>query len=156
MAKTRLKSILNMKERKSCGSLAVYLSYKQHAGMLWIDKQNRIIDRFDPYYCINDESHQRYIDVALKEFFKQMIPDFQYVGNTLKPSQAIQKIRSSKRKNSDNFCQDYGILYAIRRIHGMSNSQAAEHLVSMKNDLLNDIRELYTQFWLFSRTLPKK
>lgn len=153
--KTRMKTILNLNEKKTCGSLAIYLSYLNHAGMLWVDKQNKQVDRYDPYYCgvksniikTKFDREQIIIDIALKEFFREMTPNFEYKGNVLSEMETIQKQRSNFRKYSDNFCQDYGILYAIRRIHGMSNIEAASHMVSMKSYILEDIRQLLQQMW---------
>lgn len=146
LAETRLRDILNPEGRKTCGNLAIYLSYKNHAGMIWIDKQGNVINRFDPYF-ISKDPDQRAIDNALGGFFDEFLPNCQYLGNTLTESETVQRIRSQSRKHSDNFCQDYGILYAIRRAQGMSHDQAARHMVQMKSFILEDVKQLMRQMW---------
>lgn len=150
LAETRLRDILNPK-RKTCGNLAIYLSYKNHAGMIWIDKQGKVINRFDPYFTSRD-SDQRAIDEALAHFFEEFLPNFEYLGNTLSESETVQRIRSNSRKHSDNFCQDYGILYAIRRVCGMSHLEAARHMVDAKSYILEDVKQLMRQMWKLLNT----
>ena len=146
LAETRLKDILNSKKQKMCGSLAIYLSYKNHAGMIWIDKQGKVINRYDPYFT-NSDTDQKAIDNALEDFFSEFLPNCSYLGLNLSESELVQRIRSKTRKHSDNFCQDYGILYAIRRVCGMSHQEAARHMVQMKSYILEDVKQLMRQMW---------
>lgn len=150
LGETRLKSILKAegRERQSCGCLAIYLSYLNHAGFLWIDKRRGEIDRFDPYYPgVPKTQEQTLVDRALRGFFGELLPNLKYVGNVQSEAECVQLIRSRVRRHSDNFCQDYGILYSIRRIHGMTNLEAAQDMVEMKSFILEDVRQLLRQMW---------
>ena len=153
-----LKRVLNG-QRRTCGSIGLYLSYLDHAGIVWIDHENKVINRYDPFYCDLPEGHrvkrsefeesvhdawdaQEMIDIGLGEFFGQIMPDYKYLGNNLAGHQCIQEARMMGRKYSDYFCQDYSILYAIRRVNGMSHEQAARDLMEHAGEILDEIEQL--------------
>lgn len=143
--------IMKLGREAQCGSLAVYLSYFDHAGMIWIDRENLVINRYDPYYCWSNsknnknqgyEEDQMVIDYALGDFFGELLPGYRYYGNTLDMNKCIQAVKTGNKQYSDYFCQDYSILYAIRRIHGMSHEEAAADLVRGKDLVIREIEEL--------------
>lgn len=124
------------------GSVAVYLSFENHANTLWFDTTNKLINRYDPA-TEGDETGQRTLDSHLGAYLGTILPDYYYLGNTLEGFQCVQGVRGQGRTHkSDYFCQDYSLLYAIRRIHGMSHEEAAFDLVAKGDDVLIELAEL--------------
>jgi hypothetical protein len=125
------------------GSVAVYFTYEQHANSLWFDVTNKVINRYDPQYY-GDVFHQGILDTNVRDHLKFILPDYQYLGNTLERAQCVQSVRADKRQNfrEDAFCEDYSLLYAIRRINGMSHAEAAEDLVAKGDSIQAELIEL--------------
>jgi hypothetical protein len=124
------------------GSVAIYFSYENHANTLWFDVTNKIINRYDP--AVDADSYgQRSLDEHLSAYLGNILPDYYYIGNTLEGFQCVQGVRGQGRTHkSDYFCQDYSLLYAIRRINGMSHEEAAFDLVAKGDDVLIELAEL--------------
>lgn len=149
MSNNQLSIFLQKSISSCCNGFSIYLSYNKHAGILWIDRQNKTIDRYDSFFSANETPEQNIIDFSLKLFFKEHMPSYTYLGNMLTPEETIQSIRQVQwnRWNADNFCQDYSILYSIRRINGMSYKQAAQHLVASEPNIIEECAQLLRQMW---------
>lgn len=123
-------------------SVAVYLSYENHANLLWFDTENKLINRYDPQAATQGYKQDE-LDDAIREYLGKAFPDYYYLGNTLETWQCVQGIREQGRTyKADYYCQDYSLLYAINRINGMSHEEAAFALVARGEDILFDLAEL--------------
>jgi hypothetical protein len=123
-------------------SVGVKLSYRNHANSLWFDTINLEINRYDPQVS-GQERDQPIIDNLLRTELANLFPDYTYLGNTLEPEWCVQGIRSQGRRyKADYFCQDYSLLYDIRRAQGMTHEQAAWDLVEKRDTILEELREL--------------
>lgn len=126
----------------------LYLYFEEHSNIIWIDPIKKEIYRYDPQISgYSQEAH--YIDNALTSFFAEILPDFIYRGNTLSWFDCIQCVRKKERGNLDCFCQEYTLLYARNRLNGMSHYEAAEDLVVNRDNILDEIDNLY--FYLSKR-----
>lgn len=124
------------------GSVAVYFSYERHANTLWFDVTNKIVNRYDPQVDFQSRG-QSSLDQQLGAYLGTILPDYYYLGNTLEDYQCVQGVRGQGRTHKgDYFCQDYSLLYAIRRIHGMSHEEAAFDLVAKGDDVLIELADL--------------
>ena len=123
-------------------SVAVRLSYQNHANSLWFDTKNKVINRYDPQVP-GDEYGQSSVDTALRNLFAQYFTDYNYLGNTLEGHMCVQGVRHmGRRHKADYFCQDYSLLYAKRRAEGMSHEESAWDLVEKRDTILNELAEL--------------
>ena len=123
-------------------SVGVYLSYHNHANALWFDTAKKEINRYDPQ-APGDARDQSIIDDLLRKELAQYFPDYNYLGNTLEDYMCIQGVREvGRRYKADYFCQDYSLLYDLRRAKGMSHEDAAWDLVEKRDQVLEELAEL--------------
>lgn len=120
----------------------LYLYFEEHSNIIWIDPIEKEIYRYDPQIP-GDVKEAYYIDTALTSFFHEILPDFIYRGNTLSWFDCIQDIRRRERGSLDCFCQEYTLLYAKNRLNGLSHYEAAEDLVINRDNILDEIDNLY-------------
>ena len=123
-------------------SVGVYLSYHNHANALWFDTTKKEINRYDPQ-APGEARDQAVIDELLRNELAQYFPDYKYLGNTLEDYMCIQGVREvGRRYKADYFCQDYSLLYDLRRAQGMSHEEAAWNLVENRDKVLDELAEL--------------
>lgn len=137
-------ALINCVER-STGSLGIYfviyIGDESHASIFWFDTTNEIINRYDPSYA---QGEQRDIDDLVREKFMDLFPSYEYIGNSLSSQQCVQRVRGRKRKiRYDQFCQEYILLYSIRRLCGMSHVAAAEDMAEKGDGIIHEVRELF-------------
>ena len=138
---TKMQMCITSAERDK-RSIAIYLSYHEHANMIWIDTVNKIINRYDPQVP-GTGNEQMWMDDGIRAFFATILPGYEYLGNTQEDFLCVQAIREIGRTHkADYFCQDYSLLYAERRAKGMSHEEAAFDLVAKIDDVLLELAEL--------------
>lgn len=121
-------------------SFVINFVYVENTNILWMDVNSRTIVRYDPNNSAGDNIQTK-IDESLRTFFNRFCPMYNYLGNILSPNECIKSVDSYK--NSHN-CQDYALLYAVQRIHGLSHDQAARLLSQKGDSLKKDVTDLLT------------
>ena len=108
----------------------------QNISILWFDTINKIINRYNPIDTQYGRSAK--MDQTIQDHFERLLPAYTYIGNTL------ERWRH----------QDYSLLYAIKRIYGLSNTDALSDLIARERLNSQDLNELllalidriYTEF----------
>ena len=116
-------------------SIGINFTYQDRANLMWIDTTNKVINRYEPQIP-GDSSYQAMLDDNIREYFLEYLPEYEYLGNTLKHNYCI------KVDDGNNHRQDYCILYAINRINGMNYFEAAEDLSSREEEIFTITKEL--------------
>lgn len=124
-------------------SIAINLTFGKRSNLLWFDTIRKVINRYEPNIAGNSEQ-QAIIDDDIRDYFGSYLPDYTYIGNTLSPKQCIKitVIPDSFMSYSDEFCQDYSLLYFINRVNGMSHEEAAQNLASKGQNIIKDVEVL--------------
>ena len=120
----------------------IYLYFEEHSNIIWLDVDKMVIHRYDPQIS-KDENEAEPIDGALGAFFKEILPQYTYFGNTLTAKDCVQGVRWKERGHLDCYCQEYTLLYARNRLEGMSHEEAARDLVNSKDNIIDRIEEFY-------------
>ena len=120
----------------------IYLYFEGHSNIIWLDPERLEIHRYDPQVSEDDEETEP-IDGALQAFFYEILPNYTYIGNTLSSEQCIQYVRLQERGHLDCFCQEYTLLYARNRLSGMSHEEASEDLVMSREEIIEQVKDLY-------------
>lgn len=126
----------------------IYLYFDGHSNIIWLDPSDSeggpSIYRYDPQIS-SHAPEAGSIDSALRDFFAIILPHYTYYGNTLPKEECIQHVRRQVRGHLDCFCQEYTLLYAFRRLQGMSHQAACDDLVKNINRIHEIIADLYRQ-----------
>ncbi len=125
----------------------IYLYFEEHSNIIWLDVDKMVIHRYDPQIS-KDEPEAVPIDGALSAFFKEILPEYTYLGNTLSAKDCVQDVRQKERGHLDCYCQEYTLLYARNRLDGMSHEEAARDLVNSRDHIMHKIAEFYA--WMAS------
>lgn len=121
--------------------VGIMLEYDNHANAIWISKDLNIW-RYEPQ-ALSGSVEQMNIDGALSSFFKIHLPTSTYHPHDLDCFQCVQHVRGRDRiHKTDYFCQDYSLLYMIRRINGEGHDEAANKMVTMGDAILVDLETL--------------
>lgn len=120
----------------------IYLYFEEHSNIIWLDVDKLLIHRYDPQIS-KDENEAEPIDGALRAFFKEILPEYTYLGNTLTGEDCVQNVRFKERGHLDCYCQEYTLLYARNRLAGMSHEEAARDLVDSRDHITHKIEEFY-------------
>lgn len=118
-----------------------YLYFKGHSNIIWCDASKREIHRYDPQF---PSSAYPSIDEIMGDYWRHVLPNYTYKGNSLQSNECIQAVRGGERGYIDCFCQEYTLLYANNRLNGMNHHQAAYDLIRGRKSILRRIEELYS------------
>lgn len=122
-------------------SIGVILGYREHCNILWFNTKEKTIDRFEPQIP-RGYRDQKDIDDLIRVFLRDYFPNYVYMGNVQDADMCPQRIRRKLRISSDAFCSEYSMLYAIRRIRGMSHLEAIFDLIQKINTIPNEVEKL--------------
>ena len=121
----------------------VYLYFDGHSNIIWLDPYSMTIYRYDPQIS-KSANETGPIDSALHAFFKEILPEYTYYGNTLSSRDCIQDVRWKERGHLDCYCQEYTLLYAWNRLSGMNHQDAARDLVNSRDYIIERVEEFYS------------
>ena len=143
--------------------IPIFDSTQCHSSLLWINKTTRpkeekepketkesnemkgpkgpkgTIERYDPHYS-NSDKYTKVTEDQIKNFIAKFLPHFEYKEYSTPKELCIQRIRNKK---GDYFCEEYCILYALRRMNGLSHSSAVEDLFTKRETIINEIEAFY-------------
>lgn len=124
---------------RGVGIVLIYSN--NHPNVLWITPEKEIW-RYEPHYPFNN-AEQRYIDSALTGFFKVYLPSFTYNPHKLRVDECVAAVRGKNRiETVDYLCEDYVLLYLMRRMKGMGHEEAAVSLVKEGDAILKEEEDL--------------
>ncbi len=126
------------KRNKSGNGVAIYATYNRHVNILWITADLEIY-RFEPEVPGGDYE-QRAIDGGLSGMFASCLSTYSYIPHRLEKWQCLY----NPDKIDGLQCEDYALLYILRRIKGFGHEDAITDMV-IKTSELTDEDILLTQ-----------
>jgi hypothetical protein len=126
------------KRNKSGNGVAIYATYNRHVNILWITADLEIY-RFEPEVP-GGNYEQRAIDGGLSGMFASCLPTYSYIPHRLEKWQCLY----NPDKVDGLQCEDYALLYILRRIKGFNHEDAITDMV-IKSSELTDEDILLTQ-----------
>ena len=117
---------------KSGNGVAIYATYNRHVNILWITADLEIY-RFEPEIPGGDYE-QRAIDGGLSGMFASCLPTYSYIPHRLEKWQCLY----NPDKIDGLQCEDYALLYILRRIKGLGHEDAITDMVIKTSELIDE------------------
>ena len=117
---------------KSQHGVAIYTTYNRQINVIWVTADKEIY-RYEPQVPGGDYE-QRSIDGGLCGMFSSFLPGYTYVPHRLEAWQCPYNPNDTVGLQ----CEDYTVLYIIRRIKGLDHHQAVTDLVVKGEELISE------------------